>query len=159
MAGRRRKSKTLRLIGGNAGKRPIPENEPEPTAGRPTRPAFLGKDGKSEWECLAQLLEDERRLTLSDGPMLSGAATAYESALTIRKKLKGRGMPPELWLRTKTAERMQWETYRKFCNDLCLSAGTRAKASVANRPKTSKADAFQARKVSATTRHNSASSK
>ncbi len=64
----------------------------------------------------------------------------------------GRGMPPELWLRTKTAERIQWETYRKFCNDLCLSAGTRAKTQVANRPKTSKADAFKARKASASTR-------
>ena len=148
MAGRRPKSKSLRLVGGNAGKRPIPENEPEPIAARPTRPAFLGKEGRAEWDRLAQLLEDERRLTLSDAPMLQGAASAYESALTIRKKLKGRGMPPELWLRTKTAERIQWDTYRKFCNDLCLSAGTRAKATVANRPKTSKADAFEARKGS-----------
>ena len=71
---------------------------------------------------------------------------AYESALKVRKRLKGRGIPEELRLRMETAERMQWDTYRKFCNDLCLSAGTRAKAHVANRPKTSKADAFEARK-------------
>ena len=94
---------------------------------------------------------DTGRLTLSDGPMLKGAATAYEAALGIRKKLKGRGMPPDLWLRTKTAERIQWETYRKFCNDLCISAGTRAKASTGSKPAASRFQAFQDRKTTAAT--------
>ena len=43
-----------------------------------------------------------------------------------------RGVPADLWLRLKTGERMQWDTYRKFINDLCLSQGTRARASKRN---------------------------
>ncbi len=151
MAGRRRKSKALKLVTGNPGKRAIPDDEPEPVPGRPAKPAFLGQVGRAEWAELAAILDDERRLTLSDGPMLKGAATAYEAALGIRKKLQGRGMPPDLWLRTKTAERIQWETYRKFCNDLCISAGTRAKASTGSKPAASRFQAFQDRKTTAAT--------
>ena len=108
---------------------------------------LLSKEGRAEWDRLAGLLEGERRLTLSDGPMLDGAAAAKDAVVTLRTKLKGRGMPPDLWLRTKTAERIQWDTYRKFVNDLCLSAGTRAKASTGDKPKASRIHAFQGRKA------------
>jgi hypothetical protein len=129
MAGRRPKPKLLKLITGNPGKRKIREDEPEGVPGWPEKPSNLPKEASLEWDRLANLLESELRLTTADGPMLTGAALAYDAALTIRKKLKGRGLPTDLWLRLKTGERMQWDTYRKFVNDLCLSQGTRARAS------------------------------
>jgi len=145
MAGRRPKSRKLKLVTGNPGKRPLRDDEPEAPPGWPDKPA-LPKIADAEWDRLAQLLEDEQRLTRADYPHLTGAALAYDAALETRKKLRGRGVPADLWLRLKTGERMQWDQYRKFCNDLCLSQGTRARASkTGGRGKqTSRLDAFHA---------------
>jgi phage terminase small subunit len=126
----------IKLVQGNPGKRPLREDEPEAVVGQPHRPAALPRTARLEWKRLAALLESEHRLTLSDGPMLIGAALAYDAALEVRKKLKVRRLAADLWLRLKTGERMQWDQYRKFCNDLCLSPGTRARATTggAQRP-------------------------
>jgi hypothetical protein len=129
MAGRRPKSRALKLVTGNPGKRAVREDEPEAIPGWPDKPSKLSKPASTEWDRLARLLEAEQRLTPADGPHLLGAALAFDAAMTVRKKLSGRGVPPDLWLRLKTGERMQWEQYRKCINDLCLSQGTRARAS------------------------------
>ena len=136
MAGRRPKPRLLKLLQNNPGKRPLREDEPQAVVGAPVKPRGLPRNASHEWRRLAALLESEHRLTLSDGPMLTGAALAYDAALQIRKRLVLRGMPADLWLRLKTGERMQWDQYRKFCNDLCLSPGTRARATTggAQRP-------------------------
>lgn len=144
MPGRRPKPKALKLVTGNPGGRPLREDEPEAIPGWPDKPPKLPKAANEEWDRLAGLLESEQRLTKSDGPMLTGAAVAYDAALEIRKRLKGRGVPADLFLRLKTGERMQWDQYRKFCNDLCLSPGTRARAKTGGRGKqTSKLEAWQ----------------
>ena len=145
--GRRPKSRRLKLVAGNPGKRALREDEAEAIPGWPDKPPKLPKVANEEWGRLALLLESEQRLTKSDGPMLTGAALAYDAALETRKRLKGRGIPAELWLRLKTCERMQWDQYRKFCNDLCLSPGTRARAHTGGRGKqTSKLEAWQQRR-------------
>jgi phage terminase small subunit len=145
MAGRRPKPAALRLLQGNPGHRPIPEDEPKQVEGWPDKPK-LGKVAGDEWERLARLLEGELRLGRSDGPHLTGAATAYESALEYQKRARQRGLPHDEWRRFKTGERIQWDTYRKFLNDLCLSQGTRARAKVGGRGKaTSKLEGFLAR--------------
>lgn len=146
MAGRRPKDKHFRLITGNPGKREIPEDLPEGQPGWPDQPTSLSKVGRAEWDRLAQLLEGEGRLTLADGPMLAGAAAAYEGVTEIRRRLKQRYLDQDVWLRLKTGERMQWEAYRKFCNDLCLSQGTRARARTTGKSKPSKFQAFAVRK-------------
>lgn len=137
MAGRRPKPRALKLITGNPGKRPISEDEPEPVPGWPEMPVHLSKMAREEWDRLAKLLEGEQRLSLSDGPHLTGAATAYATALEFEKKSKQRGLPHDEWRRFKTGERIQWDTYRKFLNDLCLSQGTRARAKTGGRGKAS----------------------
>lgn len=136
MAGRRPKARALKILEGNPGKRPLREDEPEAVVGRPFQPPGLPVTAAEEWERLAGLLETEHRLTLSDGPMLTGAAVAYAGALAAREKLEAAELPPDLYLRLQTGARLQWEQYRKFCNDLCLSAGTRARATMggAQRP-------------------------
>lgn len=136
---------------GNPGHRPLRDDEPEAAVGWPAKPT-LPKTASDEWDRLARLLEAEQRLTVADSPMLTGAALAYDAALEIRKKLKGRGTPPDLWLRLKTGERMQWDTYRKFINDLCLSQGTRARASKGGGrgKQTSKLEGFLGRRAART---------
>ncbi len=146
MAGRRPKPLALKLVSGNPGKRPLPTDEPAPVSGRPWKPAGLSKVADAEWERLADLLDGELRLSLADGPHLLGAATAYATALEFQQKAKQRGLPHDEWRRFKTGERIQWDTYRKFLNDLCLSQGTRARAKVGDRGKeTGRLGAFLAR--------------
>lgn len=150
MAGRRPKPAALKLVTGNPGGRPIPEDEPQPVPGWPDKPPRLGKIAAEEWDRLAFLLEGEQRLGRADGPHLTGAATAYEAAIEFQKRSKQRGLAHDEWRRFKTGERIQWDTYRKFLNDLCLSQGTRARAKVGGRGKeTTKLGAFLARRPGA----------
>lgn len=147
MAGRRPKSAALKLVTGNPGKRPVPNDEPVAIPGWPDKPPGLGKDGDKEWTRLAELLEGELRLSPADGPHLLGASKAFQSAIDYEKKARQRGLPHDEWRRFKTGERIQWDTYRKFVNDLCISQGTRARAKVGGRGKeTSKLGSFLTRR-------------
>jgi len=149
MAGRRPISRALKIVRGNPGGRPIPDDEPEPVPGWPDKPPTLGKVASAEWDRLAALLDGELRLGRADGPHLTGAATAYETALDYQRRAKARGLPHDEWRRFKTGERVQWDTYRKFLNDLCLSQGTRARAKVGGRGKeTGRLGAFLGRQAS-----------
>jgi phage terminase small subunit len=67
MAGRRPKPAALRIVTGNPGHRPIPEDEPTPVPGWPDKPPTLGKIAAAEWDRLALLLEGEQRLGKADG--------------------------------------------------------------------------------------------
>lgn len=157
MAGRRPKPAALKLVTGNPGKRPIRADEATAVPGTPDKPPKLGKVASAEWDRLTSLLEAEQRLTPADAPHLLGAATALETALEYQRKGRQRGLPHDEWRRFKTGERQQWDAYRKFVNDLCLSQGTRARASKGGgRGKaTSKIEQFHASRSSA--RHGGAS--
>jgi phage terminase small subunit len=128
MAGRRPLNKNIKLVTGNPGKRPIREDEPDIVPGWPTPMRSLTKRAEREWMRLANLLDAEQRLSPADGPTLDGCVLAYDAAMSIRDKLRKK-LPTDVWLRLKTGERLQWEMYRKFLNDLCITQGTRARAS------------------------------
>ena len=134
--GRNRKPAAAHILAGTFRKdRHGDRDEPEAVVGKPHRPP-MPATARREWTRLAQLLESEQRLTLSDGPMLTGAALAYDAAMVIRLKLRQRNLPADVWLRLKTGERMSWVEYRKFCSEMCLSASSRARATTggAKRP-------------------------
>lgn len=153
MAGRRPKSAALRIVQGNPGHRPIPTDEPTQVPGWPDKPEKLGKIAAAEWDRLAYLLEGEQRLGKADGPHLTGAAVAYETAQDYQRRAKQRGLPHDEWRKFKTGERMQWGEYRKFLNDLCLSQGTRARAKTGGRGKEAgKLGDFFARRLKKTAR-------
>jgi hypothetical protein len=91
--------------------------------GRPAKPrAVFGRDGAREWARLAELLEQEGRLTLSDGPTLTLAAVAFDHALQLRRS------SPTLSLVVFRAERQWWTLYEKALGDLCLLPATRSRA-------------------------------
>lgn len=143
MAGRRPKSRALKLVTGNPGHRPVPDDEPVPVPGAPARPAGLSKPAIEEWDRLILELDGELRLAKADRGHLLCAAKAFASALEYEKRARVRGLPNDEWRRMKTGERIQWDTYRKALNDLCLSQGTRARAQTGGRgQKTSKVGAF-----------------
>jgi len=49
LAGRPKKPTQLKILHGNPGKRPLPQNEPHPEIGIPTRPEWLSTEAKREW--------------------------------------------------------------------------------------------------------------
>jgi len=145
MAGRRPKTSAERLLGGGGGHRPLP-NDPKPEPGWPPMPAEFSPLEVCEWRRLGGLLEAEKRLSYSDGPMLEAAVRAYAMHVTLLAYIRaekiaprqekvtvdGSGQEHSEWKKEPTHDlaRAWQETYRHFINDLTLSPGTRARARV-----------------------------
>ena len=103
--------------------------------GSPERPPrnMLTATGWKEYERLEQLLDDEGRLTRSDGPLLFSAARSFEVLSSIRRKAaRARG---ELVLKWHRAEFRASDAYLKCIMALCLTASTRGRAPVTKREK------------------------
>jgi P27 family predicted phage terminase small subunit len=71
MRGRKPKPTRLRVIGGNAGKRPLNEAEPKPTVGEPECPDWLDAEAKEKWAEVAPELVKLGILTTLDGAALA----------------------------------------------------------------------------------------
>lgn len=68
MRGRKPKPTALKILEGNAGKRPLPEDEPKPPVIDilPPAPRRLGPAGRAEWRTQVATLTSTRVLTVSD---------------------------------------------------------------------------------------------
>ena len=77
MKGRKPKPTELKLIEGNPGKRPLPENEPKPEPIAPKCPTWLHKDAKKEWKRIAPQLERLGLLTQVDMAALAGYCESW----------------------------------------------------------------------------------
>lgn len=75
--GRKPKPTILRLVGGNAGKRPLNKREPKVPAYLSSAPAHLNKDAKREWRRLANDLYRVGLLTKIDRAVLAAYCQAY----------------------------------------------------------------------------------
>lgn len=53
-AGRPKKPTHLKQLAGNPGKRPLPENEPQPQVGIPVPPDWLSLEARAEWDRLVR---------------------------------------------------------------------------------------------------------
>lgn len=77
VAGRKPKPPELRLIEGNPGHRPIPENTPKPFPKAPTRPAWILPEAKREWSRIVPHLERLGLLTIVDRAALTGYCQSW----------------------------------------------------------------------------------
>jgi P27 family predicted phage terminase small subunit len=75
--GPKTKPTALKLIEGNRGHRPLPENEPQPTPDMPPMPAHLDATARAEWERVAPELWATGVLTVIDGAALGAYCTAF----------------------------------------------------------------------------------
>ena len=75
--GRKPKPTALRLVGGNAGRRPLNKNEPKPELSQPTPPAFLNDDAKVEWSRICETLYKVGLMTELDRGALAACCQAY----------------------------------------------------------------------------------
>lgn len=95
--GRPPKPTNLKIIEGNPGKRPLPENEPKPKPVAPKCPSWVNRDGKRMWERLAPELEKMGLLTVVDGEAFAAACHSYgiwlECERFFKKKNPETGKP------------------------------------------------------------------
>jgi len=84
MPGRKMKPTALKLIQGNPGKRPLPENEPKPTVKAPRAPSILSTSAKKHWKKIVKQLADLGIMTDIDSDALAlycEAFTRYRYAM------------------------------------------------------------------------------
>lgn len=77
MRGRKPKPTHLRLIGGNAGRRPLNESEPVPNATLPSPPPELNDDARVEWNRVSDELHRIGLLTGVDRAALAAYCQAF----------------------------------------------------------------------------------
>ena len=71
------KPTVLRILEGNPGRRPLPQNEPQPKVGLPRCPSSLSPDAKKLWQSLGKKLAGCGLVTETDGPAFELLITAY----------------------------------------------------------------------------------
>ena len=84
----------LRIIQGNPSKRPLPENEPQPTVKDkpPTPPRHLPPAAKKHWRAIAKHLHQAGVLTVMDEDALAGYCNAYAQWIEANKEIESGGM-------------------------------------------------------------------
>lgn len=91
MAGRRPKPTHLRIVGGNAGKRPIPQAEPTPPRVIPSQPAHLTSAARVAWGRLTVLLDRMGVLTEADAYALERLAELYAEIVELTGTIMAHG--------------------------------------------------------------------
>lgn len=67
----------LRILNGNASKRPLNTREPQPKIGTPHCPEWLSDDARKVWKRLVPLLRDMGVLTLADADAVAMYCSTY----------------------------------------------------------------------------------
>jgi len=89
--GRKPKPTALKVLEGNPGKRPLPQNEPKPKPIAPERPPWLTGEGRKMWERLAPELERLGLLTAIDGEAFAAACQCWKTYVDCQRHLKKHG--------------------------------------------------------------------
>jgi len=84
--GRKPRPTALKLIDGNPGKRPLPENEPMPT-GAPICPKHLSGTAKTLWQRIKRSMPPGL-YTLADSPLLAAYCEAWADHVGATKALQ-----------------------------------------------------------------------
>ena len=91
MKGRKPKPAALKLLQGNAGRRPI-KKEIKVSDNLPKPPKHLGKEGKKEFKRLSKMLMDAGILDEIDGAALANYCQIWERMIEAEEKLRQTGM-------------------------------------------------------------------
>lgn len=92
MKGRKPIPTALKLVRGNPGKRPLPQNEPKPTLGIGPCPDSLSQDAKDEWVRVVVELERIGMLTRVDAPALEAYCDAVAMMRVARANIDANGI-------------------------------------------------------------------
>lgn len=113
MAGRKPKPTRMKLLQGNPGRRPLPENEPQPKAAErtPNVPAWLDGDAKAIWREHARDLWEVGLLTQIDREALAVLCETTALYRTAVEMIRAQGV---VWTSPETGYTQQsaWATVR-----------------------------------------------
>lgn len=87
-----KKPTALKLLEGNPGKRPLPQNEPKPAPIMPDCPKWFDAEAKRFWEKYAPKLYNLGLLTEIDGPAFEAVCQRYSLWVRCEKRLKSKGL-------------------------------------------------------------------
>jgi len=90
--GRPSKPTAIKILEGNPGGRALPKNEPRPTLALPDAPAHMSKDGRAEWNRLAEQLAKLGLATGLDVAALSCYCEQYSIWLQARRAIARKGL-------------------------------------------------------------------
>lgn len=85
------KPTALKLVQGNPGRRPLPENEPTPVVAEPEWPDELAEDARAEWRRVAPQLLALGMLSKLDRAALSAYCVAWARWLQAEQHIKVHG--------------------------------------------------------------------
>lgn len=91
-AGRKPTPTNLKILYGNPGKRPLPQNEPKPKPVAPKTPKHLNSVAKKEWKRVAAELEPLGLLTIIDMAALAAYCVAYSRWVEAEDMIRKHGM-------------------------------------------------------------------
>lgn len=139
--GRPPKPTALKVLEGNPGKRPLPQNEPKPKPLAPKRPAWLTGEGKKMWERLSPELERLGLLTVIDGETFAAMCARWKTFVECERYLKKNGLT-HIYINTLGAknelERPQvkigqkaLDQFKAFCTEFGLTPSSRTRIEVA----------------------------
>ncbi len=135
MRGRKPMPTALRIVTGNAGKRPLNTREPKPVTAIPTCPAHLSPTAKAEWKRLARHLHNLGVISELDRAALAAYCQAYGRWVEAERKLKETPIllrtpagyvQPSPWL---AISNKNVELMHKFMSELGLSPVSRSRVS------------------------------
>lgn len=88
----RKKPTVLKILEGNPGKRPLPQNEPKPRPLAPKCPSRLPREAKRHWKELAPKLEKLGLLTEVDGQAFADYCLCLARLEEAEKDIRERGI-------------------------------------------------------------------
>ncbi len=135
MSGPPRKPTSLRILEGNASKRPLPSAEPQPREGTPTRPEWVSPEAKREWGRIVPELRRLGLLTMVDRAALVGYCQEWARYVQAEKILTKEGLTfstesgyvtqrPEVAIAAKSLQLV-----KAFCTEFGLTPAARARLS------------------------------
>ncbi len=137
-----KKPTNLKILMGNPGRRPLPENEPMPMpiVEPPKPPAWMNKDGKAMWARISVELERIGLLTVADLETFAAACHQWGVYVECQKHIKQHGRThthtnkageanevkrPEVSIGEKALDQ-----YRAFMTEFGLSPASRTRIEV-----------------------------
>lgn len=138
--GRKPTPTTLKILNGNPGKRPLPQDEPKPKPLMPKRPTWLTGEGKKMWDRLAPELERIGLLTIVDGESFAAACQCWGTYVDCLCYLQENGLT-YIYVNTQGAEneierpqvkigQKALDQFRAFCSEFGLTPSSRTRIEV-----------------------------
>ena len=131
MRGRKPKPTQLKILAGNPGCRPLPEDEPAAPAGEPKCPAYLDREGKAEWKRVTAALRSMGLLSTADRGNLIRLCQNWSLAVRLSRLVNDlEGEPASVHMDARKlliSHAEAWNNYGRAAVEFGLTPSSRAR--------------------------------